>query len=281
MRWRSLLFVPGDDSVRISKAARGNADAVILDLEDGVPEDRKCDARAALGEAARNIAAHGKAVIIRIDNRNAAADLAAAALCSADAIMIPKVENTGRLDEIVRLLRGHQANGGVKSTSTTALLPLIETPAAVPVLHDLAAHPQTIGLAFGSEDFSLALGVEPSPECLDLPCKLLSLAAAGAGKMALAVPFSLAAYRDLGGFEAAAAAARKFGATGGLCVHPGQVDTLNRCFLPPTEALDAARAIVAAWNAPDRGGRGVITVAGQMIDLPVFLRAERLLTSIR
>ena len=36
LRWRSMLFAPADNAERCAKAARAGADAVILDLEDGV-----------------------------------------------------------------------------------------------------------------------------------------------------------------------------------------------------------------------------------------------------
>jgi citrate lyase subunit beta/citryl-CoA lyase len=45
MRLRSLLFVPGDRPDRLSKAREGDADALIIDLEDSVAPTRKTVAR--------------------------------------------------------------------------------------------------------------------------------------------------------------------------------------------------------------------------------------------
>ena len=45
---RSMLFVPGHRSDLIAKAARSAADAVIIDLEDGVAESVKDAARTGL-----------------------------------------------------------------------------------------------------------------------------------------------------------------------------------------------------------------------------------------
>ena len=42
---RSLLFVPGDDPRKIEKALGGEADALLLDLEDSVAAGRKSEAR--------------------------------------------------------------------------------------------------------------------------------------------------------------------------------------------------------------------------------------------
>jgi citrate lyase subunit beta/citryl-CoA lyase len=45
---RSLLFAPGDDARKLARALASGADALILDLEDGVAHARKDHARATL-----------------------------------------------------------------------------------------------------------------------------------------------------------------------------------------------------------------------------------------
>ena len=42
---RSLLFVPGHDERKLAKALESGADALILDLEDAVPDAEKPRAR--------------------------------------------------------------------------------------------------------------------------------------------------------------------------------------------------------------------------------------------
>ena len=46
--WRSLLFIPVLEDRFIAKAAERGADAIILDLEAGVADDRKVEAREVL-----------------------------------------------------------------------------------------------------------------------------------------------------------------------------------------------------------------------------------------
>ena len=43
--WRSLLFVPATNLALIEKAHTRGADAIVLDLEDSVPQDQKSLAR--------------------------------------------------------------------------------------------------------------------------------------------------------------------------------------------------------------------------------------------
>ena len=54
LRMRSWLFAPGDSDKKMNKAADGEADIVILDLEDAVVESGKADARNAIAELLRS-----------------------------------------------------------------------------------------------------------------------------------------------------------------------------------------------------------------------------------
>jgi citrate lyase subunit beta / citryl-CoA lyase len=268
--WRSLLFVPADDERRIGKAAGSEADAVILDLEDGVSIENKAAARQRLPQAIETVAAQGKTVLVRVDSDNLQADMEAALHPLLSALMLPKVEDVTPVQIVSNYLDSGSSNIGI--------LPLIESPRALPQLEAILLQARVVGLALGSEDFSLALGVPPTPACLDLPSRMIALAAAAHGKAAIAIPFSLAAFRDLDGFRDAALLARSFGATGGLCIHPAQVDVVNGSFRPSQESMDQARAIAAAWEKAEQAGQAVISLDGQMIDRPVALRAARLLS---
>ena len=55
--WRSLLYVPGNNEKFISKAHTRGADAIILDLEDSVPEAQRQTARDMLPDAHRALRA--------------------------------------------------------------------------------------------------------------------------------------------------------------------------------------------------------------------------------
>ena len=65
--WRSLLFVPVTQRRFVEGAARRQADAIILDLEDSVAASEKERARALVPEAAALVAAGGADVVVRIN----------------------------------------------------------------------------------------------------------------------------------------------------------------------------------------------------------------------
>lgn len=271
--WRSLMFVPADDAARLAKAGTRGADALILDLEDAVPPSRKALARVNLFHAIPELSRQGANLVIRINAgwREALADLDAAVRPGVAAIMVPKVENAARLIAIGELIAELAAGNGV--SATPGILALVESPAGVANLKAIAAAPGVIGIALGSEDFSLALGAPPVPASLDLPCRLVALAAAQFGLMALGLPISIATIEDIGAWEGGVAAARAVGMTGALCIHPKQVGPANMCFAPSEAEVMAARRLLEAWEARD--GAGVISFEGKMVDRPLVLAAQR------
>ncbi len=246
---------------------------MILDLEDAVPVERKDAARAALPGSVAALA--GLPVIVRInaDWRNAYADLTIAVPAGVSAIMVPKVESIGRLSVIGQMV-GELAEAAALQIAP-ALIALIESPIGLTQLDALAAVDGVIGLALGSEDFALVLGVPATLEALDLPCRMIGLAAGARKIMALGLPISITTIEDMDAWVNAVGRARKFGMTGALCVHPRQIAPVNQGFAPTEIECEAARRVLAAWTAAK--GTGVIVVDGKMVDPPVVQAAQRTL----
>ena len=278
IRWRSLLFVPADDASRRGKAAVSGADAVILDLEDGVADAAKPAARAGLADAARMVAAAGPAVVVRVNAGWLAVieDLRAAIGPDVRAVMVPKVEDTARLTALSGIIGELEAERGLPP-GHTGLIVLVESPVGLAVAAALAACPRVIGLALGPEDFAASTGVAPTPSLLDLPSRQVALAAAAHGCMALAVPLSIAQFRDVDACAAAAVKGAEYGVTGALCIHPNQVRVANQAFQPGVAQVELARRVMAAWDAAQAVGMAVTSLDGAMIDLPVVLQARALL----
>lgn len=269
--WRSLLFAPMGRADLVAKAAASEADAVILDLEDGVAPSAKAAARAAIPDAVATLQAAGKACLVRVnaDAPTLQLDLAALAASPPLAVMLPKVES--RADADARLGAMQDALG------FAAAIALIESPAGVFRAEEIAAAPGVLALALGPEDFAAALGAPPTHASLDLPCRMLGLAAAAHGKPAYAVPVSIAEFRDEDLIRAAAEAALAAGTAGMLCIHPTQVRIANAVFSPSPASLAHAEAVLAVWRASEARGEGVASLDGHMIDKPVAEAAMRVL----
>ena len=256
---RSILYLPASNPRAIEKARGLPADVVILDLEDAVAPGMKDAARDAAVQALSEGGFRG-AVGIRInglDTEWGADDLKA--LTAARIIVAPKVESA----ETVRALSAALPAG-------CALWAMIETPAAVLQLDAIAGAGGALdALMFGTNDLSAALdcGAVPDREPLK-PWLAATVAAARAhGLMALDGVFN--SLDDLPGLTAECGQGRLYGFDGKSLIHPSQIEAANTAFAPTEAEVARARAVVAAFAAPEAAGLGVIRVEGRM--------AERLL----
>ena len=93
------MFVPANSVRFIGKASMRGADAIILDLEDAVPQDEKPRARKALGQSVAVAGVNGTPILVRVnsDIRNLAADLDHAVTQGVAALVLPKVESGDRV----------------------------------------------------------------------------------------------------------------------------------------------------------------------------------------
>ncbi|MGO4723544.1 MULTISPECIES: HpcH/HpaI aldolase/citrate lyase family protein [unclassified Inquilinus] len=274
-RLRSLLYVPADRERFVAGAAARGADAVILDLEDGVAESAKPAARAALAAAVPLVGAAGARVLVRINSclAHAAEDIAAAVRAGADGLLVPKTEDGQWLRLIADRLDELEREAG-RPEGWTRLIPLVETLRGLDRRAEIAAAtPRTLALVCGTEDLSAEIGAEPDSAVLRLAQQQVLLAARGAGLLPLGLMGSLAGIDDLDALRRAAEEAVRQGFEGASCIHPAQVAVLNQAFTPDAAAVDRARRIVAALLQ----GQGTAKVDGRMVDAPVVARARRVL----
>ena len=261
--WRAMLYVPAQAERFLRKAQEGGADAIILELEDAVPEADKEAARTGLAANVARAGQAGAAVLVRINAGDRALDDArAAAAAKAAAIVVAKAEPAG-LERLAPL--------GVK------LLALLESPAAILDARACAAIPAVMGTMVGGEDLATALGARAVPEVLRTPKLLAHYATKAEGKLSFGMLRSIADYADLGAIEASADEARMHGFDGASCVHPSGVPVLNAAFAPSADEIAWARRVIEAA----RGNAGAFALDGQMIDKPVIERARAVLAKAR
>ena len=79
---------------------------------------------------------------------------------------------------------------------------------------------------------------------------------------------------DAAALRADAERARRLGFGAKLCIHPKQVDVVNRAFLPGDAERDWARRVL---DAAAGAGGAAVAVDGKMVDRPVMLRAQAIL----
>lgn len=266
----ALLFTPGTRADRFAKAATSGANGIIIDWEDAVALPEKDRVRT---ETVSWLKEHGRVgappfvTALRINDLRSAqgrADLDAlnAASLRLDAVVIPKVESAAEVQLAVRKLFG-----------TPRLICLIETVLGVRHVAEIAAaSPQVAALAFGGFDLSAETGGEPTWDALLWPRTQVVHACAAAGILALDQPCIDLENDDALRDECARVASLGFG--GKLAIHPRQCGLIKAAFRPAQAQIERARAIVAAFEA---AGGNVAAVGGQMIDVPMYRSAQRVL----
>jgi citrate lyase subunit beta/citryl-CoA lyase len=269
---RSLLYVPASSEAMLRKAPSRGADAIIVDLEDGVLPDAKAAAR---GQAERlwvELDLGSAEVLLRVNAPGTPwheDDLVAAERLRPAGVVLPKSENVEAVAGVAVRLEG------------TPLFLMVETARGVLEAPALARAPQVAALLFGAADFRASVRAprEPDESELLLARSSLVLAARAAGVEAFDTPFF--EYRDEAGLERSARRARALGFDGKTCIHPAQVATVNRVFAPTAEEAARARRIVEALEAAARDGRAVATVDGEMVEALHAAEARRTLDRAR
>jgi len=277
--WRSLLFVPVTAKRFVDGAARRGADAIILDLEDSVPEAQKERARGLIQDAAAKVSQGGADVTVRINRpwRQTLRDLEAAVSPRVRALLLPKIASADHVQLIAEVVSELEAERGM-AVGTTQLVPMIETAEAFFKIQEIArADPRIVGLNLGAEDFALSIGMLPEAEGLFYPKQQLIIAARAAGILPLGFIGTVADFKDLDAFRATIKRSRRLGFMGASVIHPSQIAILNEEFRPTEAEVALARRIVAAYEKSTAEGIGAIVVDGKMVDVPIVVRAQQTL----
>ena len=92
----------------------------------------------------------------------------------------------------------------------------------------------------------------------------------------------MAAFRGVDAFEMSGQGkmvrrSRDLGFMGASCIHPGQVTIVNEEYTPATDEVEHARKLIKMDKEAAAAGRGSFSLDGKMIDIPVVVRAEKLL----
>lgn len=271
---RSYLFVPGNRPERFGKAHAAGADAVILDLEDAVQPDEKPAARAAVLAAVSGGASSGDAsdgasgpALVRVNGSDTSwfnDDIAALVEHPGVAgIVLPKAETREQIEAVLAHAHPH-----------LSVLPIVETARGFANLADLCAAPRVERIVFGTLDFQIDLGIDGDREELHLFRSQIVLWSrlAGIGAPVDGVSTTIT---DMEQIEADARRGRRFGFGGKLCIHPKQIDAVHRAYAwSDAEQAWAIRVLAAV----ETSNGAAVAVDGKMVDMPVILKARRILT---
>ena len=279
---RSSLILPVNVPRFVEKAYVRGADAIVLDLEDSVPTQEKASARTLVRDSLALAGRGGAEVLVRVNNDPAllADDIEASVHPGLDGLSIPKAESAAQIHDIVARIERLEGARGLTPRHLRLSL-AIETSRGLLAVEEIARSSDRIAtMSIGVEDYCLELGVEPSADGLELlyPVAHLVTVCKAVGVQPTGLVGSIADFRDLATFERAAQRARQLGCEGAGCIHPDQVTVLNRVFTPDPAKVEHARRVVEAFEDGVRRGTASVNLDGKMVDVPVYKRAQVVLT---
>jgi len=284
---RSWMFVPGHRQRMIEKALGLNADAIMLDIEDGVAPEEKATARKLIGEAlaSERIQASPKRFvrINAIGHQRMADDLGAVLQPGLDGLVLPKVESPEDVRTVAAVVDEREAGLG-KDPGSIRFLVAIESPSGLLRAPEIAACSKRItGLMFGAEDFGNELGLPTvrEGEAQELLYARSALVIAAAAAHVQAVDGVWVDLQDPEGLESFARQSRRLGFSGMSSIHPSQIDPINAMFSPTQEEIEYAEKVIQAYEDALARGDGSIAFGGQLIDRPIIERARRTLELAR
>jgi citrate lyase subunit beta/citryl-CoA lyase len=261
---KSFLYVPANKPALFAKALAGDAEALILDLEDAVPLADKAAARTAvadwLGQETRPTA------WVRVGADALADDVAALSGASYGGVMLAKADERS-VRELDALL-----------PAGVPVIGLVETAAALQQLPSLAAVPRVVTFGIGEVDLLADLRLTAGPATagtVDALRLQVVVACAAAGLAAPVAPTSTD-FRDLEAFAASTAHLVALGFRSRTAIHPGQCALINRALTPADDDVAAATDVVERF---DRAESGVaVDARGALIDAAVVRGARETLS---
>ena len=268
---RSLLFVPGHKKDWIIKALNSEADGIIIDLEDAVPQADKALAR----ENAQEILTEypDSLIVIRpnaLDTEHFGADIAATTRRGLTAFLLPKL--FGR-DDVVRfdaLVSAAEIANDVPRSSIE-LIPSLETARSINLVDEILAGPRVGGVmaaAAKDADVSREVGFTWTAEGLEtLHLRSKVVLAARAANIRCIVLGLWQEVRNLDGMREFARNNNGLGYTGQVLIHPSHAPLANEEYGLSDTQIDYFKGLIAAFEEGESQGHGAVSYQGDHIDL--------------
>ena len=280
---RALLYVPGSDLHKIEKAAALDVDCVAMDLEDGVAENRKSEARQIIASALQQIDFGRSERIVRVNALNtgrAEEDLAALLPFHPDAILLPKVNAARQIQQMDEILLAAENAHGWQPQSI-ALIVIVESARGMVALDSICreseTHPRFQAVVFGAEDFTADMGATRTPSALELLYARSSLVLHCVAYGLQAIDLVTVNFKDEAVLEKESIQGAQMGYSGKQIIHPAQIAPVQQAFTPSADEIAHALEVVRSAEAFQAQGRGAFAMGELMVDTPVVKRAENVL----
>ena len=276
---RALLYMPGDDRHKIEKAITLGVDCICMDMEDGVAQNKKAEARLTIAKALQELDFGSSEKLARINAVGSGlerADIEAVLPYRPDGILIPKMEELSQIIWASDTIEAAELQYGWPVGSIRLLMD-VETAKGILNLKEIASHPRLDAVIFGGEDFAASIGATRTGEALELLYARQATITAAAAYGLQAIDIVTIDFKDLEALRLESEFGARLGFTGKQIIHPAQVAPVQAAFTPSADAITHARRIVETFEASQAKGAGAYALDGKMIDRPLVKNAQKVL----
>lgn len=276
--------MPGDSLRKIEKGSNAEVDSIIMDLEDGVAQSQKAEARATVATALSDVDFGHRERLVRINSMGSAVaseDINQTIMARPDGYVIPKVQNSMDLINVDQILTDieHQHNWPLLGIR---LLAVVETAIGVMNLKEIAGSTSRLdAILFGAEDLAGDIGATRTDEGWEVFYARSAVVTTCAAFGLQAIDTVFVDLTDPQKLEADCTFAQRMGYLGKMAIHPRQLPVINRVFTPSDEEVAAAQRIIDAFAEHQEAGAGVFELDGKMVDMPMVRVAHRVLARAR
>ena len=280
--FRSLIFVPGNNSRFLEKAKKLDADIVCFDLEDSVPEKEKKSARNLIKTALKSRSEYISSIFVRVNSPESGKipdDLKEIIQKGIDGIVIPKVNNVTELRKIEKNLQSLEKLHKLK---TIQIIPSIESAEGVVNTYQIDSYGKSISaVVFLVFDLLNDLGIEykKDSEGAKYSRSKIPVDAKAAGVASIDAIWQ--DLKDIKGLEKDCKAGKALGFTGKSLIHPDQISITHKIFYPTKSEISWAEKVCKTYLDSIEKGKGATTVDGKMIDEVHFKQAEAILNLVK
>lgn len=285
---RSVLYVPGNKEDWMRKAPQYRADALILDLEDSVPEEGKAEARDLVRRMLEELGTGGQTLFVRVNRLETGLtglDLETVTCPDLYGVILPKVQAPEEVAEVDILLKFFEAKAGMP-TGQVCIDPALETAQGIRRAYEIATASDRVAHMGGSGgkggDTARSIGFQWTPEGLEtlfIKSKVL-LDSRSAG-----VQYPLSGgwmdIHNLDGLRELAIQLKQLGYTGMHLIHPSHVPVVNHVFTPTLEETSHWQGLILAMEERRQQGSAVVTYAGDMVDVAHEETARTMLEMVK
>lgn len=271
---RSNLIVPASQHRMIRWAWNRNADAVTIDLQDGIPDAELQPARDTLQSAVAQVGKAGADAFVRVNAAYVYADIAAAMCRDLRGIVLPGPESERHVVDADAILTELERHNGVE-LGNTEIIPSIETAAGLWHIREIiTASPRIRQVCIDEAELAASLcivqGSDPDPFVYARGRLCIEATAAGVQPIAAVDPMGRGT-ENLSRQEMVkvAADARNLGFKGMVCSHPVWVNPVNEAYTPTESLVDYYTQVREVFAQALAAGTAAAPFAGRMIDVPV------------